>query len=135
MTRRFGRSCGYRLAALTALAMLAGACVTAPIYEAVDVPLHFDRPTTLEEIGFRIARAARMQDWEAYKLADGHTVASKRKGRHLATVSIFYSDEAFSIRFRNASEFKHSGDRIHKLYNEWVRHLETTILMEISSPD
>lgn len=117
------------------LAALLAGCVTAPVYEVEDRPLDYDRPISIEEVGRRIERAATMQNWTTQRLSPGHMIASKKKGRHVGTVTIAYDTRRFSLLFRNAVDFKHSGGRIHKLYNEWVRVLEDTIRMEFRSPD
>lgn len=110
-------------------------CKTARVYNVVDVPVTSTRPLTAEEVGARIDRAARIQAWTTEQIAPGHLIATKRKGGHAGTVTISYDASSFSIQLRNATNLKHSGDKIHKLYNEWVQELEETIRMEISSSD
>jgi hypothetical protein len=111
-----------------------GACRTAPIYDVVGEPLRFERALTEEEVAERIERAAEMQGWVSQEFASGQLVVTKRKGRHIASATVTYDTSSFSITFRNSVDFKQSGDRIHKLYNEWIRALVSTIQMEVSSP-
>jgi hypothetical protein len=114
--------------------LLLASCVTARIYEPENVPLQYDYSISLAQVSDRVERAARMQGWKTERLSSGHLVATKRKGRHVGTVTIVYDTAKFSLLFRNAVDFKQSGGRIHKLYNEWIRNLEDTIQMEFASP-
>ena len=125
----------FRLLLLLSLVFIAG-CVwlsgnRVPIYNVVDAPLkHGD---TLADVGEDIRRAARMQSWEIEEVGPDVIYATKRRGQHVATAAITYDVDSFSIQLRSSDYFKQTEDgRIHKLYNEWVHSLESTIRRELA---
>jgi len=81
----------------------------------------------------QVERAARVQGWETEVLQPGVLLATKRRGRHVASSTIEFDERSFSITLRNSSELKQSGGRIHKAYNEWVRNLADAIRREAAS--
>ena len=89
---------------------------------------------SLEDVSAIIDRAARLEGWLVENLEPGTKFVSKRRGRALATATIVYDTRAFSIQLRSSVGLRQSGEKIHKVYNEWVEALETTILQESAAP-
>lgn len=114
-----------------ALAVLLGACTTAPIYNVTNEP--FASPRSLELVGERIERAARLQGWRPERLADDEIIVSRSKGQHTAAATVTFDTRSFSIALRSSSDFKESDGRIHKLYNQWVASLRATIVREVAA--
>ncbi len=108
------------------------ACRTAPIYEVDRQPLR--GVDSFQEAQNEIARAARMNGWEVELVNPGHFIATKRKGRHVASVDIHHDGWYYSIHYRNSAMFKYDGQNIHKLYNFWIESLENTINGEVAAP-
>ncbi|MGH7287399.1 MAG: hypothetical protein ACREI8_05205, partial [Myxococcota bacterium] len=119
---------------LCALALLIGACRTAAVYNPTDIALVSPQPLSIEGVSAVIDRAARLQGWQVENLQPGSKLASKSRGRAIATATIVYDTRAFSIQLRSSVGLRQSGDKIHKLYNKWVEALETTILQESAAP-
>ncbi len=117
--------------ALVLTLLLVPACRTARVYEVEDQALG---PAPLEQREAQIARAARMQGWSVETLEPGVMIATKRLKKHVASTTVVYDEDSFSLALRNSVSFKQSGDRIHKLYNAWVEDLETAIRREASAP-
>ncbi len=88
---------------------------------------------SLELVKKDIERAGRIQGWEFEEVGPGKLIGIKRRGKHAAYVTIEYNEQTFSIRYRNSSYLRHSGRRIHKVYNVWVKALEGSIRREVSS--
>jgi hypothetical protein len=121
------------LAALL-LALVLGACVTAPIYNPTHVPLSGHEQLTVELVRERIVRAARMQTWTPEDLGPGVMIVTRREGLHTGIATIHYDLDKFSITLRSSVNFKQKDGMIHKRYNDWIAALETTIRREVAAP-
>ncbi len=91
----------------------------------------------LDLVLMQIERAARFSGWTTEVTDVGEILASRRKGRsqHVAQVLIHFDTRAFSIIYRGSVALDYDGTQIHKLYNRWVRDLETAIVTEMSPHD
>ncbi len=126
--RSFGLPLLLSSAAIAGCVWLSGNRV--PIYNIVDAPL--DHAGTVQHAGEQIRRAARIQNWEIEEVRTNLMYVTKRRGQHVATAAISYDADSFSIRLRSSVYLKQTEDgRIHKLYDEWVRSLESTIRREV----
>ena len=103
----------------------------APVYNISDAPLN--HTGTIEQVGERIRRAAQMQGWDVQEVRPQVIYVTKRSGSHSATAAISYDNASFSIELRSSDNLKQTDTRIHKLYNEWIRELESTIEHEVST--
>jgi hypothetical protein len=101
----------------------------AAVYTVANAPFH--QAGTIEQVGNQIRRAAQMQGWDVLEIQPRIFYVTKRRGSHSATAAISYDVAAFSIRLRASQNLKQSNTRIHKLYNEWIRDLESTIQHEV----
>lgn len=121
-----------RKLACTALLLALAACsTTAPIYTVRAV--QFPREGLLFEVGVGIERAARLQNWEVEARERGMLALRKRKGPgHIARAHVRYDERQFSIEPAESVGLRQGEDRIHAIYNEWVKTLEATILVEVA---
>ena len=104
----------------------------ATVYNISDAPLN--HTGTIEQVGERIRRAAQMQGWDVVQEVQPQVIyVTKRRGSHSATAAISYDNATFSIQLRGSENLKQADTRIHKLYNEWIRELESTIEHEVST--
>lgn len=101
------------------------------VYNVSATPIH--RDATIDEVGERIRRAAQMQDWEVQEVQPRVLYVKKRRGQHSATAAITYDVGSFSIQLRGSENLKQSGTQIHKLYNQWIRELESTVQSEVAT--
>ena len=116
---------------LIATLALGTACRSATIYDAERKTL--PQTGSLELVKKDIERAGRIQGWEFEEVGPGKLIGIKRHGKHGAWVTIEYNEQSFSIRYRNSSNLRQSGGKIHKAYNVWVKALENSIRREVSS--
>lgn len=114
------------------LALLLGACRTAPIYNVQRAPIGMSG-ASLEDVGVWIDRAARLQEWRTEAVAPGTLLVTKSRGRHVATATIRYDATSYSITLRNSIDLKQRHGEIHKAYNEWIRSLDRTIRREVAA--
>ena len=104
----------------------------ATVYDISDAPL--DHTGTIEQVEVGIRRAVQMQGWDVIQEVRPRVIyVMKRRGSHSATAAISYDDATFSIQLRGSENLKQTDTRIHKLYNEWIRELESTIQHEVST--
>lgn len=102
------------------------ACRTAPIYEVRDARIEPPRES-LQEVGRLIGRAAILQGWQTRQVRPGVLLATKRIGRHIASVAIEYRTDSYSITLQQSVAPSQSEGRIHVRYNEWVHALKRAI--------
>jgi len=117
------------VAALSGCVWLSGN--RAAVYDVAEAPLH--GAGTVEQVGEKIRRAAQMQGWQVQEIQPRVLYVTKRRGKHSATASISYDVHAFDIQLRSSENLKQTDSRIHKLYNEWIRALESTIQNEVAT--
>lgn len=121
----------HRTLALVALLALGAGCRTAPIRDVDHAPLP---SAPLDARQQQIERAALMQGWEIQHIAPNLMIATKRRGRHVASTMIEFDRDSYSIRLRNSVALRQTDDRIHKTYNDWVERLEYSIRREADMP-
>lgn len=103
-----------------------------PVYNVIDAPIGRER--TVEQVGAAVRRAAQIDNWEVEEVGPQVLYVTMRSGIHSATAEVSYGADSFSIQLRGSVNLKEGDGRIHKLYNQWIRNLESTIRHEISNP-
>lgn len=89
---------------------------------------------TLEDYERAILRAGAKRGWAFKEVGPGQLEGTVNvRGKHQATVDVFYTDEDFSIIYKNSQNLNYKSDtrQIHKNYNTWVRNLENDIQQEV----
>lgn len=92
------------------------------------------RNLNMRQIEQAIVKAGANRGWVMERQSVGHVVGGLVvRGKHSATVDIYYDREAFSIVRKETQglEYDPAADTIHKAYNKWVRILEQEIREEI----
>jgi hypothetical protein len=120
---------GLLPAALLVLATVG--CSTAPIHNVP--PTRLGHAPSLEKRAEQIDRAARFEGWTVETLEPGLKIVNKRKGSHVASSTVRFDRERYSITLRDSINLDQSGDRIHKVYNLWVEGLEDAIRNEAAA--
>ncbi|WP_292255225.1 hypothetical protein, partial [Marinospirillum sp.] len=85
---------------------------------------------TIEQVRDGIATAARQRGWTVAPGQGNELIASILvRNRHYAEVSITYTVETFSIKYRDSRELNYNEARntIHRNYNNWVITLSNDI--------
>lgn len=123
-----------RVAVALLLAALLGGCRTAPVHDVANARLESPTALTLDEVHTRIARAARTQGWVVEDVEPGVVIVSKTVDDHVATSTITFDTNQFSISLRHSVNLRQHDGSIHKVYNQWVEALELGIRQEAKSP-
>lgn len=92
------------------------------------------RDLRMSQIEQAIVKAGANRGWIMERQSVGHVVGGLTvRGKHSATVDIFYDRAAFSIVRKDSQglEYDPAANTIHKAYNKWVRILEQEIREEI----
>ena len=63
---------------------------------------------------------------------NGEVTGTYSNAKQSATVAIPYTTKTYSILYKNSSNFKYNGTKIHKRYNELVSGLDAAIRRELS---
>ena len=108
------------------------ACRTAPIYNAIHIPISPRPSATDEEIEKTIWYAGRRLDWRISKVHSGELHGVFRKREHSATVAIPYNKMQFSILYLDSENLDYDDDEIHVNYNIWIKRLAEQIQNEIN---
>lgn len=85
---------------------------------------------TIEQVRDGIATAARQRGWTVAPGQGNELIASILvRNRHYAEVSITYTVETFSIKYRDSRELNYNEARntIHRNYNNWIITLSNDI--------
>lgn len=80
-----------------------------------------------DEVRQAIVDAATSLGWVITDDYDNEITAVLDIRTHQATVSIPYSSHDYSILYKNSINLNHSGDKIHRNYNNWVANLDREI--------
>jgi hypothetical protein len=110
-----------------------GACRTAPIYNPSAVSYAPSTSATMETVAQAIQRAGSGLGWTVEAVQPGEMKGRLELRRHVAVVSIKYDMKRFSISYVSSENLAHSGNTIHRNYNNWIRNLENAIREEVSA--
>ena len=110
-----------RFVALSILVFLLAGCMTAPIYtvENAQVFTASGKPPTHAQVRQAVIQGAISKTW---------TIEARLIHRTLeAVVTIDYSPQRYSIRYKDSRKLSYEDGNIHKRYNTWVRKLRAAI--------
>ncbi|MDX8378022.1 MAG: hypothetical protein R8L53_08385 [Mariprofundales bacterium] len=85
----------------------------------------------LTKITNNIVQAGDDLGWRMAKIKPGHIVATLYLRKHMAKVDIKYSNDNYSITYKDSRELKHKGNSIHPNYNGWVQNLSNAISIKV----
>ena len=118
----------------TGLLVLAlGAC-SSTLFEIRDNPIETgtEGPVTMHQIGDAITEAGKGLGWKMATTKNGEISGTYSNAKQSATVAIPYTTKTYSILYKNSSNFKYNGTKIHKRYNELVSGRDAAIRRELS---
>lgn len=121
------------VALLAAAAALIAGCRTEPIYEVAQAPVVTPGNTipTMDDVTKAIVRGGTLVGWQMSPDQPGRITGRYVRGRHNATVDVTYDTKAYSIKHRDSSLGRDSGE-VHRVYNGWVQSLERSIRTELA---
>ena len=113
--------------------VLLEAC-SAPLFEIRDNPIETgtDAPVITDQVGNAIMEAGKGLGWKMASVKTGEISGTYSNAKQSATVAIPYTTKTYSILYKNSSNFKYNGTKIHKRYNELVSGLDAAIRRELS---
>lgn len=115
-----------------ALFLVVAGCRTAPIYNVEHAPVTTNKPhASLDDVEKAIVRAGAGLGWQMRKIKPGLIDGTLYLRSHVAEVSIPYSTQEYSIRYKNSQNLNYQAGQIHKNYNSWVQNLDNAIRSEL----
>ena len=88
---------------------------------------------TLTDVRDAIVRAGTSLGWQMQDVVPGHIVGTLYLRTHMAQVDIKYSTTAYSITYKDSSNLKYDGTKIHSNYNGWIQNLDKAIKIQLST--
>lgn len=115
------------LACVCALFALAGCRGTAPVYNVATKTVSACNAQALEKA---ILAGGTERGWSMEKIQPGLIQGTLWRRGHQAVVSIPYTADTYSIRYKSSSELKYNAkkDKIHPQYNNWINYLDHSIM-------
>ncbi len=115
------------------LVLLMGAC-SSPLFEIRDNPIEAGTtmPVTMDQVSTAIMDAGKGLGWKMTLIKKGEISGLYQTAKQNATVAIPYTTKQYSILYKNSSNFKYDGTKIHKRYNDLVTGLDAAIRRELS---
>lgn len=89
---------------------------------------------TMNDYEKAIIRAGTKRNWIFERVETGHLVGTNDvRGKHTAVVDVKFTNETFSITYKDSKNLNHDASRneIHPNYNHWVRNLSKDIRSEV----
>jgi hypothetical protein len=129
----FGTLSRRLLLILIALAAaVAAGCRSAPIHDMG--PTSIAGRHTEKQVQEAIIRAGVAQGWTMKADAPGLITGTLYIRSHTAVVSIPYTRDSFSIRYKDSTNLDYNGPAhtIHENYNEWVQRLNSAIVSQLT---
>ena len=99
---------------------------TQPVYNIIDKPIvsGSGKPLTLEQVANALAAAARYKNWSVAEAEEGYLRAQIHVRQHFAAIDIRYTNDTYSITYRDSEVLKYDGTKIHRNYNKWIKLIE-----------
>ena len=119
---------------LSALFLTTGCMRTAPVQDYNNIPFPaVSNILTKVKVEDAIVRAGAGLGWEITRVSEGQMQGTLHLRTHVAKVDILYTNNTYSIRYRDSTNLKFNDGKIHKNYNGWVQNLKTAINKELSA--
>ena len=122
----------FMLILIALAAVVAAGCRSAPIHDLG--PTSIAGRATEKQVQEAIIRAGAAQGWTMKAEAPGLITGTLYIRSHTAVVSIPYTRNSFSIRYKDSTNLDYNGAArtIHENYNEWVQRLNSGIVSQLS---
>lgn len=105
-----------------------------PVANFRDLPVRTQGDTpSAAQVRAAIVSAAGKRHWMLVDGEPGKLVATLLvRGKHKAVVDISYSQQSFSVVYRDSENLNYDGQQIHNAYNRWVKDLVFSISSTLS---
>lgn len=120
---------------LAIIVVLQGCARTLPVYNITDTAVITGSGNAATEAQVRnaIATAAQSKGWQVQQVEGGHMVATIVVRRHTAEIDINYSATDYSITYKDSDVLLYDGQKIHRNYNKWIKHLNDRIVRNLNA--
>ena len=115
--------------------LLVAACAPAPVLNISKAPVQTvsGHKASLDEVGNAITRAGVALGWQMQTVKPGNIVGTLNLRGHTAVVDITYDTKTYSITYKDSTNLKYNGEKIHKNYNSWIQNLDRDIRAQLST--
>lgn len=121
---------------IAACILLVAACTsTSTVFNVSNAPVETAsrQKASLDEVGKAITRAGVALGWEMKTVKPGNIVGTLKPRTHIAVVDITYDTKTYSITYKDSTNLKYNGEKIHKNYNSWIKNLDQGIHAQLSA--
>lgn len=101
--------------------------------ESAPVSLYGEEKVTMQQVEKAIIRAGAGLGWRMKALSPGKMVGTLVIRDHVAVVDIKFNTKEYSITYKDSTNLKYDGTKIHSNYNGWVQNLERSINAQFST--
>jgi hypothetical protein len=112
---------------MATVVVLTGCQRVVPVHNVPETQVYIPAEGDASAVRDAIVAGARAKGWRLHEKAPGHFVGSIVVRNHTAAVDIFYDATSYSIQYKNSSNLKYDGERIHRNYNKWIILLDQQI--------
>jgi hypothetical protein len=114
---------------LTSVLILLAACQTVPVYtvENAEIFTASGKKPTLAQVRKAIRRAAVSKTWKVRELNPNTLVAQVVKKTIAVVVTIEFTTDQYSIKYRDSKSLSYKDGMIRSRYNSWVTKLRARI--------
>ena len=111
------------------MVFLIGCKSTVPIknFENQSIAQYGDSKNTESSVEKSIVRAAVSLGWQAEVKSDNEIIATLNIRTHQLVVVITHDDKSFSVKYKDSTNLKYNGKKIHRQYINWVTNLIRSI--------
>jgi hypothetical protein len=112
----------------------AAAARTRAIYNVLVAPAvtGSGEPISLEQLEVVLRSAAISKGWEVKKIGEKHLEAWIYVRQHMAKVDIYYTEETYSITYKDSEVLMYDGRKIHRNYNNWIMLMNEQIVVRLN---
>lgn len=114
---------------LTSVLILLASCQTVPVYtvENAEIFTASGKKPTLAQVRTAIRRAAVSKTWKVKELNPNTLVARVGKKTIAVVVTIEFTTDRYSIKYRDSKNLSYKDGMIRSRYNSWVTKLRARI--------
>jgi len=120
---------------IAACILLVAACAPAPVLNISNAPVQTGsgQKASLDAVGKAIIRAGVTLGWQMKTVKPGNIVGTLNLRGHTAVVDVTYDTQTYNITYKDSTNLKYNGERIHKNYNGWIQNLDRDIRAQLST--
>jgi hypothetical protein len=119
---------------LTVAVLIIVGCTTQPIQnrDNENIPtLNNGEAASLEDVEGAIVAAARIKGWNPRIISPGLIEARIIVRSHRAAAAITYTENSYSIHYKESYNLDYSDGNIHRNYNKWISNLSAEIQKQL----